>query len=102
MKALILGGGGMLGHKLVQVLKKDFEIWTTVRKPIKEYEKLCLFEKEKTIQNVNVEDIQLIEEIIKNIKPEVIINAIGVIKQLPNSTLYFVYFLCSHLYVEKI
>ncbi len=85
MKILIFGGGGMLGHKLVQVLKKNFEVWTTIRSSFEKYEKFNFFEKNKTIENVNVTNAGDIEKIIEAIKPEIIINAVGIIKQLPSS-----------------
>jgi len=85
MKILIFGGGGMLGHKLVQVLKKNFEVWTTLRSSFETYEKFNLYDKNKTLEKVNVTNVEDIEKVIESIKPEVIINAIGIIKQLPKS-----------------
>jgi dTDP-4-dehydrorhamnose reductase len=72
-------------RRLTEVLRNDFEVWTTIRKSINEYKKTHLFVKEKTIQELDVDNIHLIEENVINLKPEIIINAIGIIKQLPNS-----------------
>jgi len=85
IKILIIGGGGMLGHKLLQVLSKDFEIWTTIRSRIERYEKYNIFEKARTVENLNVANYNTLENVIKEISPSIIINAVGVIKQLPDS-----------------
>jgi dTDP-4-dehydrorhamnose reductase len=85
MKILVLGGSGMLGHKLVQVWKDKFDVWTTLRGNFDNYKNLNTFEKDKTFENISAENHEDIEKIINDIKPEVIVNAIGVIKQLPTA-----------------
>lgn len=85
MKVLVIGGGGMLGHKLVQTWRKRFDVWTTVRTKFEDYKGYGFYEREKTVQNVNVEDIKLLEDTIEKIQPAVIVNAVGVIKQLPTA-----------------
>ena len=73
----------MLGHKLVQVLNKNFEVWTTIRNSFHQYQKFNIFDKNKTFENIDAANIDKIRRIIRNTKPTVIINAIGIIKQLP-------------------
>jgi nucleoside-diphosphate-sugar epimerase len=34
MRILILGGAGMLGHRLAVDLRTEFEVWTAVRGPM--------------------------------------------------------------------
>jgi dTDP-4-dehydrorhamnose reductase len=85
MKVLVLGGNGMLGHKLVQVLQGKFDVWTTLREDFERYEKFGIFEREKTICGVDAENFETVKNAIEYIKPDVIVNAIGVIKQLPSS-----------------
>ncbi len=85
MRLLIIGGGGMLGHKLVQKMSENFDVWTTVRNESKIYDDLKIFDKKRTFENVNVNQIDEIERILKQIKPQVVINAVGIIKQLPSS-----------------
>lgn len=75
----------MLGHKLVQKLNEKFDVWTSIRGDLQDYEKFNLFSKEKTFENINVEEIRQIKKIVSQIKPQVIINAIGLIKQLPSA-----------------
>jgi dTDP-4-dehydrorhamnose reductase len=85
MKILILGGSGMLGHKLVQVWKKKFKISATLRNGLENYEKFDIFDASETFENIEAENFEKIYEIIKNVRPEVIVNAIGIIKQLPTA-----------------
>lgn len=73
----------MLGHKLIQVLQKKFEVWTTLKNQFKDYEKFGIFDEKKTFGKIDVEDIGKVENVIGQLKPSVIINAAGVIKQLP-------------------
>ncbi len=75
----------MLGHKLLQVLKEKHEVWVTVRGLFSEYESHAIFDPLRTIENVNVEDIKSVRQAIEKSAPQLVINAIGVIKQLPSS-----------------
>jgi dTDP-4-dehydrorhamnose reductase len=82
MRVLIFGGSGMLGHKLVQKWNDKFDVWTTLRGDLKSLAEINIFDKDKTIENVEVEDQEKVSEVIDRIKPAVIVNAVGVIKQL--------------------
>ena len=75
----------MLGHKLVQILNREFDIYTTLRGKFSNYEKFGIFKRDKTFENVSAGDLEKVEQVITNVKPDVIINAIGIIKQLPDS-----------------
>lgn len=75
----------MLGHKLVQAWQDKFDLWTTIRTNFREYEKYGIFNREKTIQNVNIEEIISVEKAVTELKPDAIINAVGIIKQLPSA-----------------
>jgi dTDP-4-dehydrorhamnose reductase len=85
MKVLILGGNGMLGHKLVQVLRSKFDVWTTLREDFRHYEKFKIFDPDKTVCGVDAEAFETVRKTIEQVKPDAIINAIGVIKQLQGS-----------------
>ncbi len=84
-KVLILGGNGMLGHKLVQVFSEHFDTQTTVRKAPSHTNMSGLFDEHKIIAGVDASDIITVRTAIESSRPDVIINAIGVIKQLPSS-----------------
>lgn len=85
MKILVIGGSGMLGHKLIQRLSEKFNVWTTLKGRFRDYEKFNFFDKNKTIENVDVENYESVEKAVEQISPQVIFNAVGVIKQLPSS-----------------
>ena len=73
----------MLGHKLVQVLSDRFEVWATLHGPVEDGSRFGIFE--RALGNVDVTNITSVEQAVASVKPDVIINAVGVIKQLPGS-----------------
>jgi dTDP-4-dehydrorhamnose reductase len=85
MRVLILGGNGMLGHKLVQQLKADFQVSATFRRSPAEEPYADLYGGIQTIDKVEAYDFTSVESAIDASNPEVVINAIGVIKQLAGS-----------------
>ncbi|MCY7377322.1 MAG: SDR family oxidoreductase [Pyrinomonadaceae bacterium] len=85
MKILVIGGGGMLGHKLVQKWRGRYDVWTTIRGSFQEYERYGIFEKEKTFENIEVENFSAVESVTAEVRPQVIVNAVGIIKQLPTA-----------------
>ncbi len=85
MRVLILGCNGMLGHKLVQRLNDKFEVWSTQRKHLSPDKYLNIFLPEKTIYGVNAEIFKTVKKSIAQANPDVIVNAIGVIKQNQSS-----------------
>src|SRR5687768_4820265 len=81
MRILILGGGGMLGHKLVQSFGEGFETWTTLRGRLAEYRRFAIFDSERTIEGVDVNDFDDLTAVIARVRPDAIINCVGIIKQ---------------------
>jgi len=84
MKLLILGSTGMLGHSLVFYFnKKRYDVTATARKldnSIKDvYSKSTDV---KIIEEVDAEQFNSVYKAIEYVKPDVVINCIGVIKQL--------------------
>ncbi len=75
----------MLGHKLVQILRHKLDVYSTFRNDFGKYEPFEIFEKHKSIENIDVENLTLVEDVIFNLKPDVIINAVGIIKQIPSA-----------------
>lgn len=85
MRILIFGGNGMLGHKLVQVLGEKLEVWTTIRGEFSGAERFGIFNRDRAIERVDVTDLASVRRAIETAKPNVVINAVGVVKQLPTS-----------------
>jgi len=81
-KLLILGGGGMLGHKALHSLSSELDTWATFRKFDNRFKSLKFIDKSKIIDNVNAFSFESIEKAIQLVKPDVVLNCIGIIKQL--------------------
>jgi dTDP-4-dehydrorhamnose reductase len=81
-RILILGGAGMLGHKLCQLYRTQFETWCTVRSMPRGPENFAIWDKSRTITGVDAVDIDSVLRAITEVKPEIVINCIGIIKQL--------------------
>jgi len=85
-KVLVIGGKGMLGHKLVQQLTAaGFDTWATLHASFNDVERFGIFDRSKTVENVDVTDLDAVRRAVESAQPDVIVNAVGVIKQLPAS-----------------
>jgi len=85
MRILILGGAGMLGHRLVADLKKDFEVWATLRGSLRAYERYALFDPARTLSGIDVLNADAVTEVMARVRPDAVINCIGIIKQLASA-----------------
>ena len=85
MKVLIFGAGGMLGHKLYQVLSETFDVTATARGAFAQLAPHGFFSPDRIIENVDASSRADAERAIKQVRPEVIVNAVGVIKQKPSA-----------------
>lgn len=83
MRILILGGSGMLGHRLWLYLPARFpDIYTTLHKDRNKYDKYNLFNnKKKVIDNIDAVDFSVVERVLDKIRPDVILNCIGITKR---------------------
>jgi|SRR5580765_7430819 len=84
-RILIVGGAGMLGHKLYQRLRLQFEVFATIRKEFATIERFGIFEKQSITENIDVTDHAAVIRAIESVRPDCVINAVGIIKQLPTS-----------------
>lgn len=104
-KVLILGGSGMLGHKLYSVLSNYFTTFVSFRNYNESLNNTGIFNIDKVVDNINAFKFDSIISAIKIVQPDVIINCIGIIKQLDdaknaNKTIY-VNSLFPHLLAEE-
>ncbi len=79
MKVLILGGAGMLGHQLWKTFADRFDTFVSLRSSAAGHG--SLFRKDRTVEGVSTEDVDSMVGALARIRPEVIINCIGVVKQ---------------------
>jgi dTDP-4-dehydrorhamnose reductase len=82
MKVLIIGATGMLGYSLFSNLSdcNELDVYGTVRS-IKDKEVFFADKLGKLITGVDVNNFTTLETAIANVKPNVVINCIGLIKQ---------------------
>lgn len=85
-KILILGGSGMLGHKMYQVLSANHDTHVSFRSFDQKIADTKIFDKMKVITDVDVFNYGSVEKAISDVKPHYVINCIGIIKQLKEST----------------
>lgn len=85
VRVLIYGGAGMLGHKLAQTFRGRFDVWTTLRGRPADQVFDGLFDAERTLSGVEATDFDSVVRAFGTVKPDVVVNAIGVIKQLPTA-----------------
>jgi dTDP-4-dehydrorhamnose reductase len=78
MRIIILGGTGMLGHKLWEQIPRFFpDTYTTIKYGRNEYKNSNAYDSERVIENVDVNNRQLLTGVLKAIKPEIVLNCIG-------------------------
>jgi dTDP-4-dehydrorhamnose reductase len=83
-RLLILGGAGMLGHKVWQRLSPRFDARVTLRATAAEYPH-GLFDPQRVIEHIDVTDLDRLDTLIADEHPDVVVNCVGIIKQLPQA-----------------
>ena len=85
MRALILGGDGMLGHKAFQVLAQTHEVWASflsLRGLWTTFPTYDRVPRERLIGGVDAADFHSVVRALARSKPDVVVNCVGIIKQL--------------------
>ena len=80
MRALVLGGSGMLGHTLGRVFSERFETYVTVRSA--QVPDLPGIEVERVLTGVSAESFDSVVHAVGVARPHVVVNCIGIVKQL--------------------
>ena len=80
-RVLVLGGSGMLGHKLMQVLGARFETWASVRGDAPCPAAAAILDPARTIAGVRVEEPATVARALDTSGASVVVNAIGIVKQ---------------------
>jgi dTDP-4-dehydrorhamnose reductase len=84
MQILILGGAGMLGHKLFQHLRASHpDTACTIRGSLatSPYARVELFQHGGMLENIDASDAHAIHNLLSKEKPRVVINCVGIVKQ---------------------
>jgi len=82
MKILILGANGMLGHKLYQTLSPSMDVVGTVRGNYNGLNKYGFYTESSVLPEINVIRDTSLEIAVEQSRPDVIVNCVGIIKQL--------------------
>jgi len=86
MKILILGGDGMLGHRLMKHFSSTgHEVRVTLRQGLSAYREFALFRAENAYAETDVRSSDLVAEVFARWRPEAVVNAVGIVKQRPTA-----------------
>lgn len=85
MRILILGGDGMLGHQLLKHLQTRHEVKVTLRQDLGAYAQLDMFSRKNVYDTVDIRSLERLVEVMADFRPEVVINAVGIVKQRADS-----------------
>lgn len=90
MRILILGGNGMLGHRLFKHLKIDHDVRVTLRQDFSIYTGLGMgiFNTQNAYTGVDMRHTDRLLEVLASFRPEAVINAVGIVKQRASSKEY--------------
>jgi dTDP-4-dehydrorhamnose reductase len=87
-KILVLGGSGMLGHKIFQILRAQFPstVCTTRRVERDVFEATGLLTNEDIIFGVDTACWERTHALLIQLRPTIVVNCVGVIKQRPSAS----------------
>lgn len=75
----------MLGHQLLVQLRQNHEVKVTVRKSVADYAAFGLFDKENTIDELDLRSTADLKRAIELYQPQMVVNAAGIVKQRDSS-----------------
>jgi dTDP-4-dehydrorhamnose reductase len=85
MRVLLLGGTGMLGHRLWIDLRREHEVWVTVRGDRNPFPDVPQFPADHVVRRVDGLASDDVIGALAAVRPDVVINCIGLIKQMEHA-----------------
>jgi dTDP-4-dehydrorhamnose reductase len=88
IEILVLGGTGMLGHKMFQRLRERFpRTCCTIRGSLRDaaHEHIELLHGGNVLEHVDAADYGSLGSLLRDLQPEVIVNCVGIVKQRPEA-----------------
>ena len=82
MRVLVLGGAGMLGHKVCQVFRQRFDTWATVLPGYRAPGGYEILQADHLLDGVDAFQLDSVVRAMAEVKPDAVINCIGIIKHL--------------------
>lgn len=71
----------MLGHKLWQLSRDTFDTYVTLRRSLSPYRYADLFDPARLLSGVEAINFDTVIEALKQVKPSVVVNCLGIVKQ---------------------
>jgi dTDP-4-dehydrorhamnose reductase len=86
LRILILGASGMLGHTIFRTLSStsEFSVWGSIRSS----DALRFFpehRRKRLLSGVDALDFDALSKVLESVRPDAVVNCIGLIKQLANA-----------------
>lgn len=84
MSVLVLGGEGMLGHKVFQTLSAtlpDVSCTLLGRKAEEAYRRIDLFQTPRVLDSIDITDFARLADLLEEMRPQTVVNCIGIVKQ---------------------
>ena len=79
MKILILGGNGMIGHKMYQIISsKHPDTWVLFKKKYIDIKSRNFFKDNRIIENFDLTNFDNLKDLLNKLNPDFIINAAGI------------------------
>jgi dTDP-4-dehydrorhamnose reductase len=83
MSVLVLGAGGMMGHMACRVLAESHDVVGTIRSEWHDRSAIARFvPRDLCIDGVDVLDVREVERVLDTVRPDVVFNCVGIVKQL--------------------
>ncbi len=82
-RILVVGASGMLGHEAIRVLAPDFDVWGSCRRP-QDLPDLGV-PTEHILGGLDANDRDSAYRLVGTVRPALVINAVGIVKQRPDS-----------------
>ena len=77
----MLGGEGMLGHQLCRSLGARYQVWATYRADAERWRNYGDVAASRALPNVDATDFDSVDRAIERVRPDVVVNAVGIVKQ---------------------
>jgi dTDP-4-dehydrorhamnose reductase len=81
IRVLILGAGGMLGHKAWQLLRKECQVYGTFRHFDDRLRMTGIFDESRVVTGIDAWDLDSVRRALTDVQPDWVLNCIGIIKQ---------------------
>jgi dTDP-4-dehydrorhamnose reductase len=85
-RLLVLGGSGMLGHKLFQRASERLEVWATVRDEQADPATITVLDAGRVITGVRADRLDRVAAALDSSGADVVVNCIGIVKQADAAT----------------